>query len=115
MKQQSNSYYFVMLMLFFSINLGCCFISKNKVNTGFHTFHIKTNVDSIIAQYYLENYLHNERNNPQFDLLINDLNISYPNLLPSRDDLREISKKTSVDFSALFFAHKLLSFKNNEK
>lgn len=105
------------MIFFFSVMMlldNCCFISKNKVESQFHSFQINTTVDSEIAKYYLENYLQNNKTDPKFDKTIEEINSEYTNESPSRHDLSTIAEKTSVDFSAAFFAHRLLNYRNNE-
>lgn len=106
--------YFFLILLQTVIISNCCVIPKNKVTGRFHTFDISTTVDSEIAKYYLENYLANNKNNPDSDKKIDDINAEYIGETPNRDDLLAISKKTSVDFGAIFFADRLLKYKNNE-
>ena len=113
--KKNKFYKITLVIIFLSILIdNCCLIPKNKVNARFYTFHINTTVDSEIAKYYLENYLSNNKNNLELDKIIDELNSQYNREIPNRNDLLAISKKTSVDFGAIFFADKLLKYKNNE-
>lgn len=111
-KKVMNSFSLILLLAVTMSN--CCVIPKNKVRGKFHTFNINTTVDSEIAKYYLENYLTDNKSNPDSDKKIDDINTEYPRETPSREDLQAISKKMSVDFGAIFFADRLLKYKNNE-
>jgi hypothetical protein len=110
---KARKYIFLILLQAIIIS-NCCVIPKNKVTGRFHSFNINTTVDSKIAKYYLENYLADNKNDPDSDKKINDINAEYNKETLNRDDLLAISKKTSVDFGAIFFAEKLLKYKNNE-
>ena len=72
---------------------------------------VETSVDSEIARYYLESYSQGKYENRDLDKKISALYRAHRKSLPSRAELKEISKAFSVDFAALFLADRLL---NNE-
>ncbi|MDZ4724689.1 MAG: hypothetical protein SH817_00925 [Leptospira sp.] len=93
---------------------NCCFPSKYPVKGTFHFHDIETTVDSEIAKYYLEVYLSGHRTNQKFDELIDSINLKYQNSIPNRDRLNLISKLTSVDFAAIYFADTVLKEREND-
>lgn len=76
---------------------------------------IETTVDSEIARYYLENYLQNQKPQVEFDKKINTFNREYANRSLNREDLKQLSVLTSVDFAALFWAEHLYQNEKNRK
>ncbi len=76
---------------------------------------IETTVDSEIARYYLENYLQNQSPQVEFDKKINTFNQKYANRLLNREDLKQLSVLTSVDFAALFWAERLYQNEKNRR
>lgn len=71
--------------------------------------HVRTTVDSEVARYYLENYLQGEDENHALSGRIDALHREYVRSPPSREDLSALSRVFSVDFAALFLAHRLLT------
>jgi hypothetical protein len=71
--------------------------------------HVRTTVDSEAARYYLENYLQGKDENRDLSSKIDALHREYGRSTPSREDLSALSRVFSVDFAALFLAHRLLT------
>lgn len=88
---------------------------KFKVDSKLEMLDIKTTLDSELAQYYLENYLNGKKSNSSFDNKIDQIHSEYSKHVPNRNILLEISKQTSLDFAAIYFAHKTLKQKGNTK
>jgi hypothetical protein len=85
------------------------------VNGEFLGQKIITTVDSEVARYYVEAYWPGKNENPAWREKIDEVHRRYSRTLPSRDDLATIAKEFSVDFSALFFADRLLNNECNQK
>ncbi|NRA63457.1 MAG: hypothetical protein HRU19_03175 [Pseudobacteriovorax sp.] len=94
---------------------SCLSLDTFPTKAVFHNYQIHANVDSKIAQYYLQSYLTGERQHPVFDDRIRAIYTRFENRLPTRDELKDISNETSVDFAAIFYADKLLSQPENKK
>ncbi len=76
-------------------------------------FALDTTVDDEVARYYLERYLQGRADNPELDQRIGRLHTTLSTGVPSRDQLKGISKEFSVDFAALVFANQLLKQDGN--
>ena len=88
-------------------------VKKIPTRAEFHGYEIETTVDSDSAKYYLENYLTGKVTDLQLQRKIEMLEQANPETLPTRDDLKAISKDFSIDFAALHFVHRLLSQPGN--
>jgi hypothetical protein len=93
--------------------IGCNSFPKYPVEAEFLDEPISTTVDSSIAQYYLNHYLQDKKNNPELDREIDLVYQNYPQKLPARDDLIQISRQFSNDFAALFLADRLWQDQRN--
>ncbi|HLD66278.1 MAG TPA: hypothetical protein VJA19_09550 [Pseudomonas sp.] len=76
---------------------------------------LQTTVDSEIARYYLESYLQGKNVNRDMDERISALYGQQEKSIPSREELKVISRVFSVDFASLFFADRLLHDECNKK
>ena len=95
--------YFAVLLLPLMIFLeACSSIPKFPVKSEFLGEAISTTVDSEVARYYLESYLQGSRLNPDLDARIGNLYKQQKETIPSREELKEISDRFSVDFATLF-------------
>ncbi len=102
------------LVLLTCILLGACgSIPRIPAHGEFFGEPVKTTVDSEIARYYLENYLAENNDNTEMAKKISALYSQSGQSIPSREELRIISHKYSVDFAALFLADRLLNNKCN--
>jgi hypothetical protein len=109
-KQPSLVWAFGTLVLIVSIFL----IFYNKptrisVKGEFLGIKISTTVDSEVARYYVEEYVHGKNEKQELHERIDELYVQYRKSLPSRVELATISSDFSVDFAALFFADRLLA------
>jgi hypothetical protein len=68
---------------------------------------VSTTVDSEISQYYLEHYLQNDHDRPEYDEKI-DKALAVWNRAPlDRNTLKEISEQFSPDFATLYFVSRI--------
>ena len=103
------------LCLLCSILLGCAStVPKITTTAEFAGQIVETTVDSQIAKYYFENYLQAKKTNPDFDLLIDEIHDVPHHTVPSREQLKVLSDRMSVDFAALYLANYLLKADNNQ-
>ena len=93
--------------------IGCSSFPKYPVEAEFLDDQMSTTVDSSVAQYYLNYYLQDKKNNPELDREIDLVYQNYPEKLPGRDDLAQISQQFSNDFAALFLADRLWQDQRN--
>jgi hypothetical protein len=103
----------VLLLLFFLE--ACSSIPKFAVKGKFLGETFSTTVDSEVARYYLESYLQGSRRNPELDARIAELYKQQKEAIPTREELKKISDRFSVDFAALFLADRLWADENNRK
>lgn len=108
----SISLIFLLASLFL---VACSSIPTIPVNAELYGERVKTNVDSTIARYYLENYLAGNNNNMVMDKQISSLYRQSSQFFPSREELKIISQKYSVDFASLFLADSLLKDECNKE
>lgn len=87
---------------------ACGWIPKIPATGVLHGQRIDTTVDSEIARYYLEDHLQGSGGNGDLRRRIESLDRQFDGAIPTRDQLRDISREFSVDFAALFLAHRLL-------
>ena len=80
-----------------------------------HDYPILTTVDDERAKYYLENYLANQRKESELDREIDLIHKTFDGRLPTREELKEVADKMSVDFAALVFGNQLLKQKTNSQ
>lgn len=66
-------------------------------------------MDSEVARYYLETYLQGRNEDPGMHARIDAVHRRYDKPIPTREELARISREMSVDFAALFLAHRLLA------
>ncbi len=74
---------------------------------------IETTVDSQIAKYFLEHYLMKGASRSELGSEIDRLLESHAAAIPSREILGNLSRETSVDFAALYFADRVLKIEDN--
>ena len=74
---------------------------------------LETTVDSELARYYLEKYLQGKNEDAGMHSRIDAVHRRSGEPLPSREELGRISREMSVDFAALFLAHRLLANRCN--
>lgn len=94
---------------------ACSFTPRFPVESKFLGETLSTTVDSEVARYYLENYLQGSRLNPDLDTRIGELYNQQKEAIPTREELKKISERFSVDFAALFLADRLWADENNRK
>lgn len=70
---------------------------------------VDTTVDSPIASYFLERYLPGTRGDETLDARIGELQRRYGAARPGREELAALARESSVDFAALFLAHRLMA------
>lgn len=94
---------------------GCtCVKNKFPLTGNLGPYQLKTTVDSKYASYYVENYLAGRHTDKHIDSQFDSLDECYHDKVPQREELNGISKRFSVDFAALFWAHKLLTIPDNK-
>ncbi len=101
------------LLFFLLLQSGCSSYPKYPVDARFLEESIQTTVDSKAAQYYLNHYLQGDRLDFELDREIDHVYQKYDAPLPTRDQLRQISKKFSNDFAALFLVDRLWADERN--
>jgi hypothetical protein len=89
-------------------------VSQVQVRGVFLNQPVSTTVDSEIAKYFLESYLRQLRENPDFDRKIEQVYRNYPGV-PDREGLHRISDSLSTDFAALFLAVRLHEVEANRR
>ena len=108
-------YYVVFIIPAIVIQVACSSFPKFPVEGGFIGERISTTVDSKIASYYLEDYLQSKNSNSSLDKRIDKLYARQKDVIPTREELKKISKEYSVYFAALFLADRLWANENNRK
>jgi len=87
---------------------ACSAIPRIPAKGEFFGQRVDTTVDSEIARYYLEDYLQGRNEARAMDEQISALYGAHGKSVPSREELKAISRAFSVDFAALFLADRLL-------
>ena len=106
------------LLCLFSLLLllsSCSSVKEIPVKGRLHDYPILTTVDDERAKYYLENYLANQREESELDREIDLIHKTFEGRLPTREELKKVSDKMSVDFAALVFGNQLLKQKANSQ
>lgn len=76
---------------------------------------IHTTLDSQLAAYYLEHYLHGDRSNAAFDRQL-DAGLGTPSADPSdQEALRSLSQRFSTDLATIYFVARLYDFPSNRR
>lgn len=89
--------------------IGCMWsVKKIPARAVFHDHTIETTVDSESAKYYLESYLPGNATDSPLQRKIESVENEKPGVMPTREELKRISAEFSVDFAALYFAHRLM-------
>lgn len=95
---------------------GCLmFVRHIPANGDFHGHSIDTTVDHESAKYFLEDYVSGKDKASSRRQRVSSLERESGNSIPTREQLRKISEEFSVDFAALFFAHRLMQEEGNEQ
>ena len=94
---------------------SCSSVKEIPVKGRLHDYSILTTVDDERAKYYLENYLANQRKKSKLDREIDLIHKTFEGRLPTREKLKEVSDKMSVDFAALVFGNQLLKQEANSQ
>lgn len=105
----------VLFVLVLLLQHGCASYPRFPVVAELMEESIETTVDSSAAQYYLNHYLQGERLDAELDDAIDAVYRDYPEALPSRVQLRDISRLFSNDFAALFLADRLWRDQSNRR
>lgn len=80
--------------------LGSCSTGpKIPVHDELWGTQLVTTVDAEVVKYYVESYLAGKNTNPALHAKISALHARYPNDIPGREELADISKSFSVDFA----------------
>jgi hypothetical protein len=66
---------------------------------------VSSTVDSSIARYFLEHYLHGKKTDPHFDSLIDSILRETEGKPITNTEMKSIADRTSIDFGALIFAY----------
>lgn len=107
--------YLILSVYSIGLLLSCtCIERKISVKGNLAVYDIETTVDSMVAKYFLENYLAGKKTDTLLDDKIAQLINTYKNALPTQNDLAQISAEYSVDFAALFWAWQVLQQKENK-
>ena len=105
---------FAVIVLPFLIFLEACSLTpKFPVKGQFLGETVSTTVDSEVARYYLESYLQGSRLKPDLDARIDELYKQQEEAIPTREELKKISDRFSVDFAALLLADRLWADENS--
>ncbi len=115
MSKIHQPYFAVLVLPLLIILVACNSTPKLPVKSNFLGETISTTVDSEVARYFLESYLQGSRLNPDFDARIGELYKQQKEAIPTREELKKISDRFSVDFAALFLADRLWADENNRK
>ncbi len=113
-KKFSHFYLFCLIIIFFSL-AACSTSPKITVEAKFLGEEIRTTTDSSLVKYYLESYLQGKNSAPDLHKKIDKLYAQYNDVIPTSEDLKNISEEYSIDFSALFLAHNLQKIERNRK
>jgi hypothetical protein len=101
-----------LLLLLIALLVACSHsVPRYPVQADFGNHALETTVDSEIAKYYAEEYLHGKRKNSQWDTELDSLHAT--SSVPDGTKLKELSQHWGVDFAALFLAKQLLSNSEN--
>jgi hypothetical protein len=92
---------------------ACNSTPKFPVKSKFLGETINTTVDSEVARYYLESYLQGSRLKPDLDARIDELYKQQEEAIPTREELKKVSDRFSVDFATLFLADRLWADENS--
>jgi hypothetical protein len=90
-------------------------VPKISVQGNFAGHTVETTVDSKLAKYYLENYLSGKKTQPKLDQLINQVEAELLGPFPSRESLKKLANKISVDFATLYLTKRILETPTNQK
>jgi len=115
MNKKITLYYVVFIIPALIILVACSSAPQFPVEGELSGEKISTTVDSRIARYYLENYIQGKKNNPMLDKRIDMLYARQNDAIPTREELKIISKEYSVDFAALFLADRLWAHEDNKE
>ena len=88
---------------------SCSTIPEFPARGEFMGERFETHVDSEVARYSLEKYLQGKSDDPGIHSRIDAVHRRYDRPTPTREELGSISREMSVDFAALFLAHRLLA------
>ena len=92
---------------------SCANVPTYPVDTDIFDESLETSVDSPMAKYYLENYLHGHNSDPLLDSRIGALYLKQDGRVPSRQELKILADEYSVDFAAVFYADHLYRKEEN--
>jgi hypothetical protein len=92
---------------------SCANVPTYPVDTDIFDESLETSVDSPIAKYYLENYLHEQNTDPLLHSRIGALYLKQDGRVPSRHELKILADEYSVDFAAVFYADHLYKKEEN--
>ena len=105
------SRYFACLPFF--VLVSCANVQTYPVDADIFDEKLETSVDSPIAKYYLEHYLHGQNTDPLLHGRIDALYQSQAGRVPSREQLKLLADEYSVDFAAIFYADHLHAQEQN--
>lgn len=103
----------VLAVFLFLVGFGCVHIDKIPAQGALQGYALKTTVDHESAKFYLENYLAGKNPSSEYSQKIDQIHQQLQTDLPSRAQLKQLSRAFSVDFAALLFGNQLLKQKGN--
>lgn len=98
---------FTLLALFSLWFWACATIPKFQAHGRLADQPLSTTVDSEIAKYYLEHYLHNDRIRPEYDGKIGKALAVWDQAPLDRDTLQALTEQFSPDFATLYFVSRI--------
>lgn len=107
--------FFLITWLLVGLLSASCAVPRFAVNTEVDGQLVDTTVDSEIAQYYLQQYIHGERTRPEFDSAIEAIKQRLASGELTSEYLLEVSEAHSTDFGALMLWQQLRNDSVNER
>ena len=105
------SIYLILPALF--VLVSCTSVPTYPVDTEILDERLEASVDSSMAKYYLEHYLHGHNTDPLLQGKIDALYQRQAGRVPSREELKLLADEYSVDFAAIFYADHLYRKEEN--
>ena len=90
------------------VGTSCSSAGKIPASGSLHDYALATTVDDATAKYYLENYLAGRVQDADLHRRLEKMDGELGNAVPTREQLKAISREFSVDTAALVFGDQLL-------